>query len=831
MGALVSRFRLTLVLALTLQPDHVVAINNVWTGAVSSDWHEPGNWSDGIPPDSGRPTFITTNTPHAPHLSGGIAGTNRFSIVGDGRLTIDGGADLLSTGPAYTHSPDASPDNPGVILSGAGTVWRVPEYLGIGRNHRAGAMIIKNGARLETNWFQVTPYDPVERSYLRVSGPGTTLVSDSGGEVGTYSQGIMIVADDAHVGAGEGNTLYLGDETWSHEATIVIGAVSGEAPVGPGRISAQRILAGGDAASIVFNHTGTDYVFDTPLEGDATILHQSGTTIITAGNAGFTGETDVTGGVLRVEGGLRGTLDIRGGARLSGTGIIGETRLHAGATVAPGNSIGTLSVDGDVTFAPGSRFEVTVDPASGAHDRLAATGRAIIDGGEVVHVGRAEMAGARYQPFASYRFLTADDGVEGRFDAVSSGFAFLDADLSYSGNAVDLVLSRNDRAFASVAATANQRAVAQALEGQDFAAPLHQAVLGLDAGEARTAFEALSGERHAPALANLAENTAAIRTILAKRFRLAFDGAMGAGADAGPATAYAGLSSLSDPGAGIRAEPRATLWAKGFGQHSRLRTGGGAQFASGVLLGADMPLERMPGDSAASHWRVGMLGGLGTTQSRAASGHDLTTRDLYLGVYAGRRQGEFNLNLGATGSRHAARSRRSVRFPGFAETLEAQFAGYGYQVFGEAGYRLHAGQLTVEPIFGLAHLGQVTQSFRESGGDAALAVNGMHHHDTRATLGTRLQTRLRMAGGEARVHMMAGWQRRLGGNAPQLRMRFAQGPGFAVAGTRGPADALVGEAGIDLDFDGGATLGLSLDGSANRQTQTLGGNLDLRVPF
>lgn len=833
MPALISRSAIILIpvlaLASVIPADRVAALSNGWTGAVSSDWQDPGNWSDGDLPHSARRIWIGTITPHAPILSGGSAATGMFGVTQSGGLRIENGAELLSIGPVYVHSPINGPDDPGVILSGAGTIWRAPWYLGIGRNDHAGTIVVTDGARLETHWFHVAPYHSPERSYLRLSGAGTSLVSTVGGMVGTYNPGTMIVNDHAHADIGAANTLFLGDDHALGQGTIVIGSLPGQTPVGPGRITAQRILATGDHAEILFNHDGSGYRFDTPIEGTARINHAAGETIISAPNPDLVAQTDVTGGTLRVDGGLRGTLDIRDGARLAGSGVVGDTHLHAGATIAPGNSIGTLNVDGDLTFAPGSRFEVNIDPASGDHDSLAISGQAVIDGGDVLHVGRAEAPGARYRPFASYRILTADGGVIGQFDGVGSAFAFLDAELAYAGNAVDLILRRNDIAFSGLAATPNQANVARVLESRDFDAPLHQAVLGLDADGARAAFTALSGEQHAGAMARLTENTAAIRAVLAKRFRMAFDGALMAesGRDGEPPAAYARLGPTP-----VRdVTPRAAFWIRGFGQRGQMRGAGRRFSGSGILAGADIPLERMPGDAMQARWHVGMLAGLGTSGLHEAGAFALTSRDLHLGGYAGRRLGDFNVNLGLTGSRHAARSRRAVSFPGFAETQTADFAGYGYQVFGEAGYRLHFDRVTMEPILGLAHTGMATGAFRENGGAAALAVARSHSQETRALLGTRLMTRFAMMRGEARLHMMTGWQHRLAGHMPAMRMRFADGPAFVVDVGAQPKNALVAEAGIDFVLDNGTRLGLSFEGARNAQGHRLGGSLDLRAVF
>ena len=109
MPALIHRFPIVLIpalaLASVLPADRAAAFSNGWTGAVSSDWQDPGNWSDGIVPHSARRIWIGTITPHAPILSGGSAATGSFGVTQSGRLRIENGAELLSTGPVYVHSP------------------------------------------------------------------------------------------------------------------------------------------------------------------------------------------------------------------------------------------------------------------------------------------------------------------------------------------------------------------------------------------------------------------------------------------------------------------------------------------------------------------------------------------------------------------------------------------------------------------------------------------------------------------------------------------------------------------------------------------------------
>ena len=129
----------------------------------------------------------------------------------------------------------------------------------------------------------------------------------------------------------------------------------------------------------------------------------------------------LSGGTLSANGTLNSSVNVgsRGNA-LMGTGTVGTTTVANGGTLAPGNSIGTLNVAGNISFAAGSTYRVEVD-ATGASDRLAATGTATLNGGTVAVLA----APGAYQPSTSYTILTAAGGITGAFARVTSNLAFL----------------------------------------------------------------------------------------------------------------------------------------------------------------------------------------------------------------------------------------------------------------------------------------------------------------------------------------------------------------------------------------------------------------------
>ena len=222
----------------------------------------------------------------------------------------------------------------------------------------------------------------------------------------------------------------------------------------------------------------------------------AGTTTL-AGTNTYTGNTTVTGGLLNVNGSITSTAIINGGS-LGGAGTVGGITANSGGTVAPGNSIGTLNVSGNAAFAAGSTYQVEV-ASDGTSDKLNVTGTTTINGGTVNVIPTGSLQSFTHG--TRYTIITSNGGVTGQFSGLTApqtSSAFLTFALAY--DTTNVFLDFTFRQFNSVALTFNQRQVANGLQNlsqSGDALGLFNALLLLNAADARQAFDFLSGEVHA----------------------------------------------------------------------------------------------------------------------------------------------------------------------------------------------------------------------------------------------------------------------------------------------------------------------------------------------
>lgn len=568
----------------------------------------------------------------------------------------------------------------------------------------------------------------------------------------------------------------------------------GKAVGGPGEFGAEGFPRDFDVDT-----KGHDSLWSNDIGGSGGLIKRGAGTLTLAGTNVYTGATQLVGGKLAVNGSIVSDLLVGKDAVLGGAGKVGNTWVWG--KVAPGNSPGVLTVDGNYTQFAGSVLEVEF--SAGASDRLDVTGTADIQGGELRVAGLTADTLGKDFTFLKAASITPASA----FDTSRLGRAFIDL-IPVIGppglaSSIQMQVRRNTRRFADLAASGNQRTVANAIESQGLGGVIHDpVVLMQNAGQAPDVFDQLSGEIHASAQSALVDIGGLLRQAsLARLYQ--------AGGDDSPAGQAQGRSPSG----------RAAVWAQALGSWGELGSSGDAgrmtRSTGGILLGGDAGL----GDKAWAGLAAGFTGssfnGTGNSSVRADGYH--------LMAHAGVRQGAWALRGGLSQSWYELHSRRHMDFASFGKASGTQRTR-ATQVFAEAGYALPLGSRAVlEPYAGLARTWLHSNGFQETGSPAALGGQVDSFAVTFSTLGARTTMQLPDAG---RFAMQAtggvGWRHAFGNRAPTATLQFSSGSAYTVSGAPLARDALVAELGISLRASRNSSVSLSYAGQFAGGTQDHG---------
>ncbi|MBD9390356.1 autotransporter outer membrane beta-barrel domain-containing protein [Agrobacterium sp. AGB01] len=333
----------------------------------------------------------------------------------NGTLRIEDGA-TVSSQQGYVG---AGPGGLGsVVVTGAGSNWRITDYnLNLG-NYGAGDITIEDGAEVYAQtgvWLGISSATAVgtmdingtagargvlETRFVRL-GLGTADVTINGGilratanignffvnfsneQVSLGSEGGFFDTNGFNIGVepeltgagaltkqGAGTLTLTGENTYSGNTTITGGTLK----LGNGGTTGSIV---GDVANdgiLAFDRSDV-VTFSGTVSGSGGVRQVgSGQTILTANNAALLGVSGVYNGILSVNNTLGGSMEVRGG-RLQGIGQVGTTTNFAGGTIAPGNSIGTLTVAGDYIGSGGTlEIETVLGDDTSSTDQLIITG-------------------------------------------------------------------------------------------------------------------------------------------------------------------------------------------------------------------------------------------------------------------------------------------------------------------------------------------------------------------------------------------------------------------------------------------------------------------------
>ncbi|MEV8520194.1 autotransporter-associated beta strand repeat-containing protein [Dyella marensis] len=685
-----------------------------------------------------------------------------------------GGFDIADAANVFTVSQP---------LSGTGSLTK----LGAGTLVLSGANSYSGGTTISAGTLQG------DASSLQGNITDNALLVFNQGTDGSFAG--VVSGTGALTKLGAGTLTLSGANSYSGGTTISAGTLQGDASSLQGSIV--------DNAALVINQ-GSDATFNGSISGSGTLL-KSGAGTLTLDTANpLTGATTVAAGTLIVGDNshpgatLGGAVTVNGGATLGGIGTIGA--LDLSGTVVPGNTTGTLTVTGNAVFHNGSSYQVGATP-QGQSSRIVVGGTASILGGSVLVLGQP----GNYAPRTDYTILTAAQGLSGQFGAVSANLTFLTPVLSYTANAVNLSLQRNDVSFESVANTSNQKNTAGALEHLDPNSPLYDALLTLDPATARHAFDQLSGEMHGSIGTALFDDSHYVRDAINNHL-------LGA--------SYGGQNAEGATGSGN------IVWSSLWGHWGDHDSDGNAHDmnanGSGVLVGADTAIDDL---------RVGGLVGHGQNSLNVRElGSTAHAKANYAGLYASWNLGNIRLRGGAAYAWQKIDTTRRIAFGTYSGVAQANYDANTAQAYIDGSYVFQLDRATVEPYLNLSQVHVRTDAFTEHGSDAALAVDGSSSNLTVATAGVRGS--LQLGPGGLHAYAGVGYQHASGDRVPERRQRFAAGADdFTVYGLPVADNAGVLDLGLRFPVGHAVTIDLGYHGQFASDAHDQSARLTVNVAF
>ena len=403
------------VLCLSLATSY--SADNLWTGAVSSDWNVKENWADGNVPDAvwfsldgtnGDNAVVSTTTPNIATITADILSTpNDINVTGGGRIDQRAGTAGTYNGawmavgmdgtPSFYNLADTSTVGTGISGYGQGT-----GTLNVTGNLNLAAW---GGSRNGTMNINTT-------GALNVT--GTLRVGNDGGSVGVMNleSGAIILshtgwgADETHIGHGGGiATLNIAGGSFSASRNFRLGNDRGTGTINitGGSLTVagtDDVFIGRDKGTGVVNQSGgvvefnhNTFIANGNNQSDPT----SGTYNLSAGalnvkrefvigreGVSATGTLNMTGGTITKTGDERMIVGHNNGkgfvVHSGGTINVNQNELYIGNENTGASGTYTLSGTGALNVAN----EVVVGRESG-------TGILNVDGGTMTTTGNGNM--------------------------------------------------------------------------------------------------------------------------------------------------------------------------------------------------------------------------------------------------------------------------------------------------------------------------------------------------------------------------------------------------------------------------------------------------------
>ncbi|WP_237442328.1 autotransporter-associated beta strand repeat-containing protein [Saccharibacter sp. EH60] len=678
---------------------------------------------------------------------------------------------------------------------------------------------------------------------------------------------------------GQGHmTMMTENNTYTGDFHLMSGTIVGS----PRSFGTGAVI---DDAMLIMNKPG---VMKDELRGTGTFVAGGDGVLHLPSNrddSHFTGQVLVQKGTMKVDGNFQNAkMDVTQGATLSGGGSVGQTHVGQGGTlaatvvdkkddvqlaqqaapslmlrslfveedaapVAPvvqsapqeeSSPVGVLSVHGDLgmdhdshlvaqgtTTATGQTMEVNGRSYQQLQSSLIKViGTAALKGGTVdFNVPEGTKISARQ----GYTLLTASKGVTGHYDGLNTNLlgtsAFLSPQLAYAADDVDVIMKNNGTSFASIAQTAQQAMIGNALQHMPENSQLVQEMEALNAADARHAMKSLSGEVHASARTALIQDSYYARQAVLDRLD-------SADCDGSPTSGGMGVADLKT-GRKVNAclSNRPVLWGQSYGSLGNNGGNGGASAmhhsTTGFVMGADAPVF--------ATWRVGGLVSYGRSMFNLkgdsnSSGH---SNNITIGGYAGNHWGNLHLRLGAAYTWNIMNTRRSVAVGAYNGRMTSGYLGGTAQAFAELGYKFHMRHAVIEPFANVAYVNLHMNGYHEHGGDAALRGHGMDTGVTFSTFGMRASTSFMVGKTVITPQAMFAYRHSFGLRTPSARAMFAGASAGSIETVGAPlsSNSAVLKLGMTAKLTNRIDVGVSYIGQYGTHSVDSGAEGHVRLAF
>ncbi|HEY1784876.1 MAG TPA: autotransporter domain-containing protein [Pirellulales bacterium] len=647
-------------------------------------------------------------------------------------------------------------------------------------------------------------------------GAGSSFAQQSSGGFGAGSGGASYVGGDGGSALGgaifvrSGGSLTIIDSGLSGSSvTAGLGGSGPNASGANGSADGAGVYAMSGVTANVQIDSGSQTIGD-PIGGAGGINKTGAGTLVLSGTNDYTGSTEVSAGLLSVNGSTTSNTTVDLGATLGGSGTINGDVINNG-NVAPGDPT-TLTVNGNYSQGSGGNLQIQINNAGttpGVNSSLLVVNGTANLGGTV----EVQPASGSYAIGTRYIFLEATS-LSGNFSGITlDNQSSMHATLGYGDITVGGTLYAdayftlaNGGYFPAYAQTPNQLAVAAYIDAisANPNSGLQNLITTLDSlspAGLRGALDQMSGALYGSVAQTDLQSTTLELSFITRRVA----GGLG-GADQSPTglatnsygdriNSSAGSLASNGFGSGLTVRgqspytlfrPRASNWTTwGFGYG----LGGNAQGTSnaaglnyslgGTVVGLDMREE--------NHLLGIYAGYVGSHLGSYLSGQSVGVNGGQFGTYL---RGDDGLNyyvllagMGADGYN----SRRLMQISGIDTTAAANYGGWQSQLYLERGVTLQGSKASIQPYAALQYLYVRQNNFTETGaGVMDLKVAGIDANSLRSLIGVRLAGYGWTTGGRSVTPVArALWLHEFLSTTTGLNAQFAPigGTNFAVTGT------------------------------------------------